>query len=95
MQMAVIVAALYLLVGALRLGFLTNLLSHAVISGFITGAAITIGLSQVRDAWSARGVETRTSCVVGFEDGDADPLPRHSPNCQCTLVILVLLTASE
>jgi MFS superfamily sulfate permease-like transporter len=34
-------------VGALRLGFLTNFLSHSVISGFTSGAAVIIGLSQV------------------------------------------------
>ena len=35
-------------VGVLRLGWLTHYLSHAVISGFMTGASITIGMSQVK-----------------------------------------------
>jgi Sulfate permease family len=35
-------------VGILRLGWLTHYLSHAVISGFMTGASITIGMSQVK-----------------------------------------------
>jgi len=30
-----------------RLGFVVNFLSHSVISGFTSGAAITIGLSQL------------------------------------------------
>eukprot|EP00195_Chlamydomonas_chlamydogama_P003258 CAMPEP_0202921966 /NCGR_PEP_ID=MMETSP1392-20130828/77673_1 /ASSEMBLY_ACC=CAM_ASM_000868 /TAXON_ID=225041 /ORGANISM="Chlamydomonas chlamydogama, Strain SAG 11-48b" /LENGTH=735 /DNA_ID=CAMNT_0049615567 /DNA_START=253 /DNA_END=2460 /DNA_ORIENTATION=- len=47
-QLAFIVACLYTGVGVLRLGWVTKFLSHAVIGGFTTGAAITIGLSQVR-----------------------------------------------
>jgi MFS superfamily sulfate permease-like transporter len=46
-QLSFIVACMYTAVGALRLGFLTNLLSHSVISGFTSGAAVIIGLSQV------------------------------------------------
>ena len=38
-----------LLMGILRLGFVTNLLSHAVISGFTSAAAIIIGLTQAKD----------------------------------------------
>ncbi|PNG99947.1 Proton/sulfate cotransporter 2, partial [Tetrabaena socialis] len=47
-QLAFLVACLYTSVGILRLGFVTNFLSHAVIGGFTSGAAITIGLSQVK-----------------------------------------------
>ncbi|GLC36560.1 Proton/sulfate cotransporter 2 [Pleodorina starrii] len=47
-QLAVIVATLYTAVGVFRLGFITNFLSHSVIGGFTSGAAITIGLSQVK-----------------------------------------------
>lgn len=47
-QLAFLVACLYTGVGVLRLGFVTNFLSHSVISGFTSGAAITIGLSQVK-----------------------------------------------
>ncbi|WP_017726107.1 SulP family inorganic anion transporter [Halalkalibacterium ligniniphilum] len=36
------------LMGVLRLGFLVNFLSHAVISGFTSAAAIMIGLSQLK-----------------------------------------------
>ncbi|KGA95616.1 sulfate transporter [Alkalihalobacillus alcalophilus ATCC 27647 = CGMCC 1.3604] len=36
------------LMGVLRLGFLVNFLSHAVISGFTSAAAIIIGLSQLK-----------------------------------------------
>jgi len=37
-----------ILLGAFRLGFLINFLSHPVISGFTSAAAIIIGLSQVK-----------------------------------------------
>ncbi|KAG2489555.1 hypothetical protein HYH03_012006 [Edaphochlamys debaryana] len=47
-QLAFLVACLYTGVGVFRLGFVTNFLSHAVIGGFTSGAAITIGLSQVK-----------------------------------------------
>ena len=46
-QVTLLVAAMYTAVGALRLGFLTNFLSHSVLSGFTTGAAAVIGISQV------------------------------------------------
>jgi hypothetical protein len=47
-QVSVLVGLIYIALGALRLGFLTNFLSHSVISGFTTGAAVVIGVSQVR-----------------------------------------------
>ena len=47
--LALTVGAVLLLAGILRLGFLVNFLSHPVISGFTSAAAITIGLSQVKD----------------------------------------------
>jgi len=37
-----------LLMGVLRLGFLANLLSHPVVSGFITASAIIIAFSQLK-----------------------------------------------
>jgi sulfate transporter 4 len=47
---------LYTAVGLLRLGWLTNFLSHSVVSGFTTGAAVIIGMSQVC-VWGVGGVE--------------------------------------
>ncbi|KAG2433274.1 hypothetical protein HXX76_008342 [Chlamydomonas incerta] len=47
-QLSLLVAILYTGVGVFRLGFLTNFLSHSVIGGFTSGAAITIGLSQLK-----------------------------------------------
>jgi len=47
-QLAFIVACLYTGVGVLRLGWITKFLSHAVIGGFTSGAAITIALGQFK-----------------------------------------------
>lgn len=46
--LALLVGLIELLMGVLRLGFLVNFLSQAVISGFISAAAILIGFSQVK-----------------------------------------------
>eukprot|EP00798_Chlamydomonas_sp_ICE-L_P032252 gene32252-16818_t len=47
-QLAFIVSMMYTGVGILRLGWVTKFLSHAVISGFTTGAAVVIGMGQVK-----------------------------------------------
>eukprot|EP00878_Enallax_costatus_P007429 GHUV01007780.1.p1 GENE.GHUV01007780.1~~GHUV01007780.1.p1 ORF type:complete len:422 (+),score=57.02 GHUV01007780.1:303-1568(+) len=47
-QIAFLVACMYTGVGVLRLGFIVRFLSHSVITGFTSGAAIIIGMSQVR-----------------------------------------------
>jgi sulfate transporter 4 len=38
----------YIVMGLLRMGFVTIFLSHAVVSGFTTGAAVIIAVSQVK-----------------------------------------------
>lgn len=47
--LALTVGAVLVVAGLLRLGFLVNFLSHPVISGFTAAAAITIGVSQLKD----------------------------------------------
>ena len=47
-QVAFLAGVFYTLVGVLRLGFFINFLSHSVISGFMTGAATLIGLTQMK-----------------------------------------------
>lgn len=47
--LAVLVGAVQLLLGALRAGRLTTLLSHPVVSGFTSAAAIVIATSQLDD----------------------------------------------
>lgn len=47
-MLAFISGIFLVLMGFLKLGFLTNFLSHPVVSGFITASGIIIGLSQFR-----------------------------------------------
>jgi sulfate permease, SulP family len=46
--LALLSGVIQLVLGILRAGFVVNFLSHAVISGFTSAAAIVIGLSQLR-----------------------------------------------
>jgi sulfate permease, SulP family len=46
--LALMAGVIQLGLGLLRAGFITNFLSHAVISGFTSAAAIVIGLSQLK-----------------------------------------------
>lgn len=46
--LAVLSGAILLVMGVLRLGFLANLLSHPVVSGFITASGIIIAASQLK-----------------------------------------------
>jgi sulfate transporter 4 len=52
-QVAFLVACMYTGVGVLRLGFIVRFLSHSVITGFTSGAAVIIGMSQVRACLAA------------------------------------------
>lgn len=62
--------------GALRAGFLTNFISHPVISGFTSAAAIVIGLSQARHLFGLEiprgtGLETIGRLVASLGDTNA------------------------
>ncbi len=46
--LALLVGVIQFLLGVFRLGFLVNFLSHPVISGFTSAAALIIGLSQLK-----------------------------------------------
>lgn len=46
--LALIIGLIQLLLGFFRLGFLVNYLSHPVISGFTSAAAVMIGISQLK-----------------------------------------------
>ncbi len=52
--LAVLSGAILLVMGLLRLGFLANLLSHPVVSGFITASGILIALSQLKHILGVR-----------------------------------------
>ena len=48
MVLALLSGAMLMLMGVLKLGFLANLLSHPVVSGFITASGIIIATSQLK-----------------------------------------------
>mmetsp|Transcript_48686 Transcript_48686/g.117756 ORF Transcript_48686/g.117756 Transcript_48686/m.117756 type:complete len:863 (-) Transcript_48686:95-2683(-) len=48
LQTSVLVGLCYIGMGLLKLGFIANFLSHAVVSGFTSAAAIIIGISQLK-----------------------------------------------
>lgn len=60
-QASFLVGVTNILMGVLRMGFITIFLSHAVISGFTSGAAVIIGASQVK-------------LIVGYETERSDRL---------------------
>jgi SulP family sulfate permease len=48
LTLAFLVAIIQLIMGVVRLGFLVNFLSHPVVAGFTSSAAIVIGFSQLK-----------------------------------------------
>ena len=48
MHLALISGLMFLVFGALRLGFLAYFLSHPVVSGFVSGSAVVIALGQLK-----------------------------------------------
>lgn len=81
MQLTLLSGGMLLAFGLLRLGFLAHFLSHAVISGFISGAAILIAVGQLRHIL---GVRIEAQGVVATLVGLVQALPQVNP---VTLVI--------
>jgi len=69
--LAFLVGVFQVLLGALRLGFIINLLSHAIISGFTSAAAVLIGLSQLKHilGYAIPNTETLIHTVEGIIHG--------------------------
>jgi hypothetical protein len=95
-QLSLLVACMYTAVGLLNLGFLTNFLSHSVINGFTSGAAI----SAMRDMcpWGL-GLLTavkRTPAMSLPSDGCvlADTCPWEAPKQTHARPLLALTTAT-
>src|SRR5690606_1881668 len=92
--LALLVGALLLVMGLARLGVLVNLLSHPVISGFTSAAAIVIALSQAKDLF---GLD------IGRPDGVVDTVWTVGENIGDTslttlvlgLAVIVALVASR
>ena len=71
--LALMVGMIQFLMGVFRLGFLVNLISHPVIAGFTSAAALIIGFSQLKHLLSldmARGKihETVTAVIHNFSE---------------------------
>ncbi len=87
--LALLSGLILLLMGVLRLGFLANLLSHPVVSGFITASGIIIAFSQLKSILgvSASG-ETLPSLVMSL----ARALPEtHVPTLAIGIVATTFL----
>lgn len=67
--------------GVLRMGWLANFLSHAVISGFVSGAAVLIAIGQIR---YLAGIDARGDTLFSLLPALADRLPGFNA---ATLVI--------
>ncbi len=88
--LAFLVGVFQVLLGRLRLGFIINLLSHAIISGFTSAAAVLIGLSQLKHilGYSIPHTETLIHTVEGVVHGAKN---FHWPSCVMGLTLLFTL----
>lgn len=58
--LALLVGAIQTLMGVLRLGVLVNFMSHSVLSGFTSAAAVVIAASQIKDLLGLRADRAET-----------------------------------
>lgn len=76
-QVAFVAGVMYTLVGIFNLGWITNFISHTVISGFMSGAAVIIGLSQVKSLF---GYQSRPNPAnTALLKLPSISFPRHDP----------------
>lgn len=72
MLLALLSGLFLLLMGLLRLGFLSHFLSHSVVTGFITASGLVIALSQLKhilgiDAQGHNFIEIGQSLIINFD----------------------------
>lgn len=90
--LAVLVGASQLLLGLLRLGFLANFISHGVISGFTSAAALVILLSQLKHLAGLKLPPAHAALPLAWET--ARHLPQaHVPTLLLGLASLAVLLA--
>lgn len=91
--LALIGGVMLLLFGVLRMGFVANLLSHPVISGFVTGSAILIALGQLKPLLgiAAKG-ETAFQLLASLVSKVGD---LHVPTALLGIGAAILLWASR
>jgi SulP family sulfate permease len=90
--LALLVGALQLVLGLARFGFLVNFLSHPVLTGFTSAAALIIGLSQLKHLL---GVEIGRTHLVHeiILEAAAQASALHVPTVLLGLAAIVLLIA--
>lgn len=91
--LALVAGGALLLMRLLRLGFLANLLSHPVVSGFVTGSAILIALGQLKPLLGlpmrgSTGLQLLASLPAGIGR-------LHAPTAALGVAATVLLWASR
>lgn len=90
-QLSLLSGVMLLAFGILRLGFLAYFLSHPVISGFISGSAILITVSQIKHLF---GISSASPDVLGTLRDLITGLPQANPATTViglgTLVFLVM-----
>jgi len=86
-QLAFLSGVLYLLLGFLRFGFLAHLLSHPVVSGFISGSAILISIGQLKNILGVNISSSNTLDTV-YALGKAAP---HSNLYTLTIGIIAII----
>jgi SulP family sulfate permease len=79
--LALLSGLILLLMGLLKLGFLANLLSHPVVSGFITASGLIIAVSQLKSIF---GIAAKGDAMPGLILTLSQNLPKTNPY---TLVI--------
>ena len=70
-QVAALAGAMYTAVGFLHMGWIVDFLSHSVIAGFMTGTAVTVGVTQLRSTF---GYDSRP--LPGAPPIKYEPFPR-------------------
>jgi sulfate permease, SulP family len=91
--LALLGGAQLMLLGVLRFGFVANLLSHPVISGFITGTALLIALGQLRPLL---GIEVRNDTAMALLAALPRALPvLHPPTAIIGFASILLLLGAR
>jgi SulP family sulfate permease len=81
LTLTLLIGVFQLALGTLRLGTLVNFVSHTVVVGFTAGAAVLIGLSQVKNffgMWRSRAAPARWQVLQGLAR-QLDASTRTSP----------------
>lgn len=88
-MLAVMAGVLQLIIGLTRLGVLVNFVTHSVIVGFASGAAVLIAVNQVKPLL---GLQFNNANLVGTLNGIVSNLPQtHWPTAIIGLGAMVVL----